>query len=190
MQRRQSRRFFNKYNYSLFYHKQPRLSTPESIFPVKKSIFLSVRLQNAVFHRKNAVCALGYRHIVRDHDERLVHYFLGAQKKLKHLVGIAAVKVAGGLVRKYDLRTVYQRAGYRHALLLTARKLARQVVQAVADIKRCDQLFQVFLLAEIFLIAHKRGDKYIFKRRELGYEVVVLKNHSYIITAEDGKLVG
>ena len=57
-----------------------------------------------------------------------------------HLRAALAVEGAGRLVGQDDLPAVHQRAGDRHALLLAARKLARPVLEAVAQAERAEQL--------------------------------------------------
>ena len=58
------------------------------------------------------------------------------------------VKRAGGLVGQHDLRIVDERAGDGDALHLTARKLARLLVQMLGQPDRCQGLLGAALHVE------------------------------------------
>ena len=83
---------------------------------------------------------------MRNDYKCLRQHFLGLQKQLKHLVGIGTVKIPGRFVGENYLRQVYQCPRDRNSLLLTSRKLARQMVKPVFKIKARDELLEILLI--------------------------------------------
>ena len=127
---------------------------------------------------------------MRDDNHR--HLFGGKVfYDLENFSGELGVECARRLVEKQNLRLESHCAGYRHALLLTAGKLAGIVVHLLAESDLAKQGFTVFIylgedslavLLEIraALCMDFCGESDIFKRRILREQIEGLEHESYL----------
>ena len=63
------------------------------------------------------------------------------------------------------------------------------MIESFCKLECLNESAKRFLIGEIGLVAHHRGDENVLKRCELRNEVVALENESHIDSAEAGKLV-
>ena len=63
------------------------------------------------------------------------------------------------------------------------------MMQSVINIQSCNELFEVLLVAVFGFIAHKSRYQNILHSGKLRNEIVVLENHTHIVTAENAKFV-
>ena len=68
------------------------------------------------------------REVVGHDDEAGLALAIQLQHQREHLLGVAAIEIAGGLVGEHELRLRDQRARHGGALALAARELMRPVV--------------------------------------------------------------
>ena len=71
--------------------------------------------------------------VVGHHHYCAVIILVQVVEEVHHLGAHLGVKVTGRLVGEYYLRISHNRAGYRHTLTLSARKLRRHVTHTVAE---------------------------------------------------------
>jgi hypothetical protein len=90
-------------------------------------------VDRAVAHDEHAVGHVGDDHVVRDQDGGGAGFPVDAFDRLEHEHAGRAVERAGRLVAQEQVRPLGDRARNRDALLLTARQLRREVVQALAE---------------------------------------------------------
>src|SRR5262245_53209922 len=76
--------------------------------------------------------------VVGHHHDRLAELVDRGLHEVEDLASGAAVEVPGGLVGEDDVRSRGERAGHRHALLLTTRQLAGLVLQAITQLDGVD----------------------------------------------------
>lgn len=105
----------------------------------------SLFLDNSVIHEDYPVRRLACEaHFMRDDNHR--HLFGGKVfYDLENLSGELGVESARRLVEEQNLRFESHCAGYRHALLLAAGKLAGIVVHLLAESDLAKQSFAVFI---------------------------------------------
>src|SRR6185437_6531107 len=115
-----------------------RLAAPGSGFYSLLHCLLDGEL--AVAHRAEALGAAGDGAVVRDHDHRQAVVLPELLQQGDNLVAGVLVEVAGRLVGEQHSRLLDQRAGDRHALLLTAGQLRRQVPGPVGEPDRGERL--------------------------------------------------
>lgn len=151
----------------------------------------SLFLDNSVIHEDYPVRRLACEaHFMRDDNHR--HLFGGKVfYDLENLSGELGVESARRLVEEQNLRFESHCAGYRHALLLAAGKLAGIVVHLLAESDLAKQSFAVFIylgedslavLLEIraALCMDFCGESDIFKRRILREQIEGLEHESYL----------
>src|SRR5208282_6821807 len=81
--------------------------------------------QHAFFKVESYVGQTSYHRVVRHHQHRLAVLLHETQDQIHDLIRALAVEVASGLVAEQERGIGNDRAGNRHALFLSARKLAR-----------------------------------------------------------------
>ena len=120
---------------------------------------------------------LGKFGIVRDHYDEPV--FGNLFQKLHYLNARDRIERARRFVRENYFGVVYKRAGYRHPLRLTARKLVRLIVYPVFQ----PDFFKRFFGASAPLfLAHARygeGELHVLKHRLMRNQMIALKNKAY-----------
>ena len=118
----------------------PRKSLARSDLRVGEELLgFGVLDDRAVGHEHHPVRrAAGEAHLVGHHEHR--HALLGQRgHDVQHLVDHLGVERAGRLVEQHHLGVHRQRAGDRHALLLTAGQLGRVLVGLVGDADPLEQ---------------------------------------------------
>ena len=82
----------------------------------------------SVFNRDDAVGLQRDIFIMGDDDAGLIALLVRYSQQRHDLLSVAAVQIAGRLIRKQDRRMMNQRSSDRHPLLLPAGKLAGQKI--------------------------------------------------------------
>ena len=124
------------------------------------------------------VCHGGQRTVVGDDDDRAALPAAGGLQQRQHLLAGLVVQRAGGFIAEQDLRVFGQRAGNRNTLLLTARKLRREVVLSVRQSHLVQHGVGVQRVA-----ADLSGQLDIFPRGQVLHQIVELKDKAHIIPA-------
>ena len=122
---------------------------------------------------------------VRDREDRMTFRVQFAED-LHDEVLIDLVEVARRLVRKDEHGVVDQGTRNANALLLAARKLARQMVGAVGKPHAVER-FERFLLVGDAVIVLRRHD--VFDRRQVRDHVKLLEDDADLVTAQERQLV-
>ena len=110
-------------------------------------------------------------------------------KRVQNLHTRPRVQIAGGLIRQQDRRIVDQRAGYGHALLLSAGKLRGVVIGAFFQAQQAKRLESP---PGALLALHARIDQrqfHIFVSRRAGQQIESLKDKSDFLVANARQLV-
>jgi hypothetical protein len=123
-----------------------------------------------------ATC-LGKAHLVGDADHR--HPLFGElDHGVEHLLDHLGVERRGRLVEQHDPRLHAQRAGDRHALLLTARELAGILQRLLGDLDLLEEMHRRFLGLLLGDLAHPdRGERAVLEDRQMREQVEVLEHH-------------
>ncbi|QTK78568.1 6-Pyruvoyl-Tetrahydropterin Synthase [Agrobacterium tumefaciens] len=137
----------------------------------------------ALVHEDDAVCDLaGKAHFVGDAQHR--HAVFGeADHGVEHFLDHFRVKRRGRLIEQHDLRLHAERAGDRHTLLLTARKLARILMCLLGNLHALQIVHRHFFG---FLFRHLANPDWrqraVLKDRQMREEVEVLEHHADFAT--------
>ena len=102
---------------------------------------------------------------------------------LKRALG---VQRSGRFIGQHHLRVVDQGAGNGDALLLTTRKLARQIVEPIAQAQTCQQFTRTRLARFVQLTVEAQHQLHILLRRQIGHQVVGLKSKADLLAAKSG----
>ena len=111
---------------------------------------------------------------MRDHDETGAQLAIEFEHQAEHLLGIAAVEIAGGFIGQHQARPRHQRARHCGPLAFAARELVRAMAQAIAQADSFEQRRGALLR---FACAHapdqqRHGD--VLQRREFRQQMVKL----------------
>src|SRR5256714_13613971 len=113
---------------------------PQLLGCVARRCDLVVLPDLAVLEDDDAVGVAGDVRLVRDEDECYPAHAVESLENLHHLDGGARIQITRRLVGEYERGVVDERARYRHALLLTARKLVRVALLATGEPDRAERL--------------------------------------------------
>ena len=152
-------------------------------FRFRGEIGVGVRADDAVgeVHRARGVLGRQLR-VVGDHDDQTV---LGDLREQVHdLHRGMGVKRAGGLVGQHDLRIVDERAGDGDALHLTARKLARLLVQMLGQPDRCQGLLGAAGALGLPHARERQRQLHVLQDGLVRDEVVALEHEPDAVVAE------
>ena len=139
----------------------------------------------AVEEAHYAVGLAGLGLVVCHHHYGGAVFFVETVEQLHHLGAHFTVEVTGGLVGEHYVGISHNGAGDGHALALTARKLGRQMLDAVAHFEALEHFLDPFLaLACAKTRAVDKRQFYVFSHIERGYEVEALEHESYVAVAE------
>ena len=152
-------------------------------FRFRGEIGVCVRADDAVgeVHRARGVLGRQLR-VVGDHDDQTVLGDLSEQVHDLHR-GMG-VKRAGGLVGQHDLRIVDERAGDGDALHLTARKLARLLVQMLGQPDRCQGLLGAAGALGLPHARERQRQLHVLQDGLVRDEVVALEHEPDAVVAE------
>ena len=125
--------------------------------------------------------------VVGDHADGRARAVQLAQQ-LHHRVAVLRVEVAGGLVGEQDRGLAHEGAGHRHALLLTARELARQVLRAMGHAHPLEGLVHPLLALGGLHAAVGEGQLDVLVDREVADEVEALEDEPDLAVADAGPL--
>src|SRR5205085_2880860 len=123
--------------------------------------------------------------VVRDHQNGVPRVVQLAEN-LDDNSFVGFVEIAGGLVRKNELRLIDQCPRDGHALLFSAGKLRGQMRQAVAKANALQRLFGLFFVGDAVKILSQH---HVFERGEIRYEVKLLKNKAHFFCAVANQVV-
>lgn len=141
-----------------------------------------------IFHVKDPVAHLRQFFVMRNDQEGLVELFAQIEEKLVKLPCIGRVQVTGRLIRKYDLWTVDQGAGYGYTLLFAAGELIRLVIGAVSKAQGLQEMYGPVCHFLLFSAGDPAGNTHIFQSREFRKKVVELENEPDMFVAEGRNL--
>ena len=110
---------------------------------------------------------------MRDDDDGGVVRAADVREEREHLYAGLGIQRAGRLVAQQQRRVLAQRAGDGHALLFAAGKLGGEVVHALAE---ADLLHDGLGVERILADLPRQLD--VFKRREVGHQVVKLEDEA------------
>src|SRR5690606_35943155 len=126
-----------------------------------------------VRERDHAVRDIRNRRVVRDQERRRVHRLVDVLERLEHPYARRAVERAGRLVAEQDRRTLRDRARDRDALLLAARELRREMIEAVLEPDERERL-----LWRNRIVRDLGDERDVLPRGEARHEVVELENEA------------
>src|SRR5206468_1568386 len=141
-----------------------------------------------VAHHDVPLCVSSDIRFVRHHD----HGDSALIKLLKNYHDFdagPAVQIAGRFVRKKDFRLINQRACDRHALFLTARKLARMMVFATCEADGCKDTIRPYAKFRVCqtLRAVNQGQLDVFSRRSAWQQIKILDHESDLAVPDIGE---
>ena len=99
------------------------------------------------------------------------------------MLGGRRIERAGRFVRQHQPRTIRQRPGDSHALLLPDGQLGGFVIQAIAEADFFQQMPRPFAVGAAPREGHPQ--QYVFQRRKAAKQVMGLKDVSDVSAAED-----
>ena len=134
----------------------------------------------AVLDANDAVCAACDAFIVGDDNNSFVVLFVHLVQERDNLLACFLVEVARWLVTKHYLRVVGKGSCYRTSLLLTARKLRRQVTFSVRKSEYIAKLVDVSSIGT--LARQQHGDDDVFGDRQLGDKAEFLEHKADVLT--------
>src|SRR5690606_25465301 len=131
---------------------------------------------------------------MRDDDERRVELAIELEHEIENLPCVGTIEISGRLVGQYDGRLRDERACDGGPLTLSARKLARSVLDPLAQPHPLEQLVRT---RARFLDGHptdEQGHGNVLERRELGQQMMELINEperavAQVTTLRVGQLV-
>ena len=124
--------------------------------------------------------------IVRDHDHRLTEFAIRVAQKLHDLTAVVRIEVAGRLISEHDRRRIHERTTDRHALLLTARELARQMPFATMKRKTGQKRLEPLRVHLAPIERNRQG--HILDHIENRDQIIELIHESHFTATEDCKL--
>src|SRR5580704_13486478 len=123
-----------------------------------------------------------------DHQDSFAVFLGEAGEEVENFVGAFAVEVAGRLIAEQESGVGNDGAGDGDALFLSAGKLARIVIHAVAETYDSESSFHVLTPLGFRELGEEQRQLHVLKRREHGDQVVHLKNKSDVASAPFGEL--
>src|ERR1019366_8096295 len=142
----------------------------------------------SIAHFQNTIAALGETTIMRGHQQS--HAFGGdhIEQQLKHYRAGVFIERAGGLIGKQDLRLVHQRATECGALAFAARQLLDALAETMAEARAIVKLTKPSLCDAAIGSRGDTGNEAVLLQREIGNEVVELKNESHLVAQQAQKI--
>src|SRR5215217_5790120 len=127
------------------------------------------------------------RRIVRDHDDRLVVLLHRVAQEGQQLGAGARIEVAGRLVGEDDLGPAHQGPGGGDPLLLSARELAREMIEAIAQADGVDDL--VIPVAIHLGPGDVDRQRDVLGGRERRHQVERLEDEADLLAPQQGQLL-
>ncbi len=125
----------------------------------------------------------GKAHLVGHHQHRQIVRLAEAADDIEHFAAELRVQSRGHFVEQHHLRPHRQCAGNRHALLLTARELRREVFELVFQADHGQQFFGAFAgfgLAQAEHLDRRFHD--VLQGVHMGEQVEALEHHADLAT--------
>ena len=145
--------------------------------------------QHALLEVQQRARALGRARVVGHHQDRLAVLRDEQAQQVQDLVRALAVEVAGRLVAQQERRVGHDRARDRHALLLPARELAREVVHALREPHEAQRGLHVRRAAPPPRSGRQQQRQLdVAIGREHGDQVVGLEHEAHVARAPGGEL--
>src|SRR5699024_4798752 len=142
-----------------------------------------------VFQVNGTLALLSQRQVVGHQYQGGAVYAIEIKQKLFNGLSRLGVKIAGGLIGKKYFWFIDESTGDRYALLLSAGKLGRVVVQPVLQTHFGEKLFCVLSYRFRFYSAQFQRYHHVLQSGEGGYQLKSLKNKSHIFIAHIGAFV-
>ena len=101
---------------------------------------------------------------------------------------MSRVQAARRLVGQHDRRTVYQRTGHRHALLLAARQLIGFVLRPLGQAQQAQHLARRLRGLPTRTTGDERRNQHVLQRRKLRQQLVELEDKADVPVAEGSQL--
>jgi len=141
-----------------------------------------------IVHLRNGIGVMEDTRVVRDDDHGTVGMHGVPGEQFHHGFARRMVQRSGRLVAKNQSRLMHERSREGDALLLPAGKFAGQRVQALFHAESNQQRFGS---VHGFATSHARGEQWyggVFRRRQRGQQIVLLKNKPEVLSAEKDAL--
>ena len=122
-----------------------------------------------------------------NHYNCLSIFFCAHFQQRDHLVTCLGIKISGWLVRKQNLRSVYQGSCNRNALLLSSREGIRKIMNPVFKTQCGDNIIDISFIHFFSVKPQRKND--IFPHIDGGYQIECLKYKSDLSSPENGKLI-
>ena len=106
-----------------------------------------------------------------------------------NLDGCAAIEIAGGLIREKKGRLIHQRPGDRDTLLLSSRKLGREVQHSLAEANEFERVLRSRLAFGPTDVRIESGQFHVLKGRCSRQQVKTLKHKPDFLIANVRELV-
>jgi len=127
--------------------------------------------------------------LVRHNDHRQPFLFIQPLQDVHDFNRSAAVEIPGRLIGKHDLRVVDQSPRDGHALLLSARKLARMMLRAVSQSHALERFPGALMPFRRGDARVDRGQFDVFQRRRPREQIKLLKHEPQLPVADARQLV-
>ena len=156
--------------------------------PALSRCVTTISLSTRVAHNHVALRKLRDIRFVGDHNDRnsAIIQFL---KNSHDFDARPAIEIAGRLIRENHFRLVDERAGNRHALLLTARKLARIMIFAACQPDRRKNQIGLFTSCALVRRATIKRQLDIFSRGRSRQKIEILEYKPDFPVTDIGQLI-
>ena len=122
-----------------------------------------------------------------DHDDGAA-LFVELLQQLHHFLAMLRIEVAGGLVGEDEFRRVDDGARHRDALLLSARKLHREMLQAMAHVHLLQHCLHALLALRRWNFVVCEWQLHVFVDGQLVDEIEALEHEADVRLAQVGPL--
>src|SRR5690606_18027499 len=140
-------------------------------------------------HAQYALGSQGEFLIVGNQHKCSVLFLVHTKQQLRHMMRVLFIKITRRLVGKKYFRISDKSACDGNTLLLTAGKLRRIVVESAAKAYTFEKILCLDGDIGRPFIAQLKWHHHIFKGRECGQQLKVLKNKTYILIAYVGPVI-
>ena len=134
-----------------------------------------------VVHLQQAVAARGQTAIMRGHHQSHALGGDNLQQQIEDRAARLFIERAGRLVGQQNLWPVHQRAAERGALALAAGELLDAMAEAMREAGALGKLMQARLRGAAIDARGHRGNKAVLFQRQIGNEVVELKDEAHLV---------
>jgi hypothetical protein len=136
----------------------------------------------SIVHLQQPVTAVSQAAVVRGHYQGHGLICCQIEQKIEHLRASAFIQRAGGLVCQQDSGFVHQCAAESGSLALSAGELLNALPEPMCEPGAIGELAQAFASDASIRACGNRRDEAIFFKREIGNQVVQLKDEAHLVT--------